>query len=46
MIERRVRDFRLDPGLQRDCEKDILNMCAWFEVRRPACEDLWETSSF
>lgn len=31
MIARRVRDFRLDSRLQKVCEKDILNMCAWFE---------------
>ncbi|WIA10933.1 hypothetical protein OEZ85_011098 [Tetradesmus obliquus] len=29
MIERRVRDFRLDSRLKKACEKDIGNMCAW-----------------
>jgi Golgi apparatus protein 1 len=29
MIERRVRDFRLDSRLKKACERDISNMCAW-----------------
>jgi Golgi apparatus protein 1 len=29
MIERRVRDFRLDSRLKKACERDIGNMCAW-----------------
>lgn len=30
MIERRVRDFRLDSRLRKSCEDDIYNMCAFF----------------
>ena len=34
MIERRVRDFRLDSKLRQSCEDEIFNMCAYFGVRR------------
>ncbi|GFR44890.1 hypothetical protein Agub_g6234 [Astrephomene gubernaculifera] len=30
MIERRVRDFRLDSRLRSVCEQEIFNMCAYF----------------
>ncbi len=30
MIERRVRDFRLDSRLRNVCENEIFNMCAYF----------------
>eukprot|EP00197_Chlamydomonas_leiostraca_P010927 CAMPEP_0202884756 /NCGR_PEP_ID=MMETSP1391-20130828/41312_1 /ASSEMBLY_ACC=CAM_ASM_000867 /TAXON_ID=1034604 /ORGANISM="Chlamydomonas leiostraca, Strain SAG 11-49" /LENGTH=982 /DNA_ID=CAMNT_0049567983 /DNA_START=167 /DNA_END=3115 /DNA_ORIENTATION=+ len=30
MIERRVRDFRLDSKLRQSCENEIFNMCAYF----------------
>mmetsp|Transcript_34914 Transcript_34914/g.77608 ORF Transcript_34914/g.77608 Transcript_34914/m.77608 type:complete len:994 (-) Transcript_34914:752-3733(-) len=30
MIERRVRDFRLDSKLRTACENEIFNMCAYF----------------
>lgn len=30
MIERRVRDFRLDSRLRTACESEIFNMCAYF----------------
>jgi Golgi apparatus protein 1 len=30
MIERRVRDFRLDSKLRKSCENEIFNMCAYF----------------
>ncbi|MEW5299471.1 MAG: hypothetical protein WDW36_002486 [Sanguina aurantia] len=30
MIERRVRDFRLDSRLRSSCETEIFNMCAYF----------------
>jgi hypothetical protein len=33
MIERRVRDFRLDSKLRSACENEIFNMCAYFGVR-------------
>lgn len=33
MIERRVRDFRLDSRLRQACENEIFNMCAYFGVR-------------
>ena len=36
MIERRVRDFRLDSRLRTACENEIFNMCAYFGVRRVA----------
>lgn len=29
MIERRVRDFRLDSRLRKACESDIFMMCAY-----------------
>lgn len=29
MIERRVRDFRLDSRLKKACQRDIGNICAW-----------------
>lgn len=32
MIERRVRDFRLDSKLRQACETEIFNMCAYFGV--------------
>jgi hypothetical protein len=32
MIERRVRDFRLDSRLRTVCETEIFNMCAYFGV--------------
>lgn len=32
MIERRVRDFRLDSKLRQACENEIFNMCAYFGV--------------
>ena len=32
MIERRVRDFRLDTRLRTACEGDIYSMCAFFGV--------------
>lgn len=32
MIERRVRDFRLDSRLRSSCETEIFNMCAYFGV--------------
>lgn len=32
MIERRVRDFRLDSRLRQACENEIFNMCAYFGV--------------
>ena len=32
MIERRVRDFRLDSKLRASCENEIFNMCAYFGV--------------
>lgn len=32
MIERRVRDFRLDSKLRQSCENEIFNMCAYFGV--------------
>ena len=32
MIERRVRDFRLDSRLRTVCESDIYSMCAFFGV--------------
>jgi hypothetical protein len=27
MIERRVRDFRLDTRLRKSCENEIFNLC-------------------
>ncbi|KAG1660746.1 hypothetical protein FOA52_010620 [Chlamydomonas sp. UWO 241] len=30
MIERRVRDFRLDSRLRKSCENEIFNLCAYF----------------
>jgi Golgi apparatus protein 1 len=32
VIERRVRDFRLDSKLRDACEAEIANMCAYFGV--------------
>ncbi len=32
MMERRVRDFRLDSRLRTTCEQDIFTMCAFFGV--------------
>lgn len=32
MVERRVRDFRLDSRLRTACENEIFNMCAYFGV--------------
>ncbi len=32
MIERRVRDFRLDSHMRSACENEIFNMCAYFGV--------------
>jgi hypothetical protein len=37
MMERRVRDFRLDTRLRTACEEDIYTMCAYFGVSR--CEE-------
>jgi hypothetical protein len=40
MIERRVRDFRLDSRLRNVCENEIFNMCAYFGVSgSAACRD-------
>jgi Golgi apparatus protein 1 len=32
MMERRVRDFRLDTRMRTACEEDIYTMCAYFGV--------------
>lgn len=37
MMERRVRDFRLDTRLRTACEEDIYTMCAYFGVSVNKC---------
>ena len=31
MLERRVRDFRLDSRLRRHCQQDIMSLCGMLE---------------
>ncbi len=36
MIERRVRNFKLDSRLRKFCADDVYAVCAFFGVSRPA----------
>lgn len=38
VIERRVRDFKLDFRLRKDCEADIAKTCAFYGVGAPGLE--------
>jgi hypothetical protein len=31
MLERRVRDFRIDSRLRRNCQQDIMVLCGMFD---------------